>query len=66
MANLQLFLSIMFFYAILTFLIGPIIGYYIGGKTLNSAGNGFIAGSVISVILWLVFGRKLVNSSPGK
>ena len=61
MANFQLFLSVMFFYAILTFLIGPLIGYYLGGKTLDSAGNGFIVGSVLSIVLWLVVGKKLVN-----
>lgn len=61
MANFQLFLSVMFFYAILTFLIGPVIGYYVGGKTLDSAGNGFIVGSVLSIMLWLVVGKKLVN-----
>jgi len=61
MANFQLFLSVMFFYAILTFLIGPVIGYYVGGKTLDSAGNGFLVGSLLSILLWLTVGKKLVN-----
>jgi hypothetical protein len=61
MDNFQLFLSVMLFYAILTFLIGPLIGYYLGGKTLLSAGNGFIVGSLLSIVLWLVVGKNLVK-----
>jgi len=61
MANFQLFFSVMFFYAILSYLLGPLIGYYAGGKTLNAAGSGFIVGSLVSIILWFVVGQKMVN-----
>jgi len=61
MATMQVFMGIMVFYAIITYIIGPIVGYYFGGRTLNSAGNGFIVGSLISIILWYSFGQKIVN-----
>lgn len=51
----------MFFYAILSYLVCPIIGYYAGGKTLNAAGSGFIVGSLVSIILWFTIGEKMVN-----
>jgi hypothetical protein len=33
------------------------------GKTLQSAGTGFVVGSVISMFLWYVYGRKLINNN---
>ena len=54
------FIQIMAFYALLSYVIGPAIGYYAFGRTLQSAGNGFIAGSIISILLWHFFGSKMV------
>jgi hypothetical protein len=54
------FIQIMVFYAFLSYVIGPAIGYYAFGHTLKSAGNGFIVGSIISVLLWHFFGSKMV------
>jgi hypothetical protein len=51
----------MFFYAVLTYIIFPTIGYYLGGRTINAAGNGFIVGSLISIVLWLIVGKNLAN-----
>ena len=31
------------------------------GRTLTAAGYGFIAGSVLSIILWLSVGSKMVK-----
>lgn len=58
--NLQTFMGIMAFYALLSCVLGPFAFYYLVDKTLLSAGNGFMVGSVLSIILWNVFGKKLV------
>jgi hypothetical protein len=60
-SKFQMFLSIMVFYALLSYVIGPMVFYYTMGKTLKSAGNGFIAGSVLSIVLWLMFGSKMIK-----
>ena len=54
------FISIMIFYAILSSVIGPLIFYFIGNKSLQSAGNGFVVFSIISILLWHFKGRKMV------
>ena len=51
----------MAFYAVLTYLLFPAIAYFLFGKTLEAAGNGFIAGSVVSVILWRMAGMGMVK-----
>ena len=59
MTKQETFYYILAFYAVITYLIFP-IGFYYYKKTLQSAGDGFVVGSLISVILWTVFGSKLV------
>ncbi len=54
------FIGIMVFYIILSYLIGPLIGYYFLGKTTKSAGTGFVVGSILSIILWYSYGSKMV------
>ena len=54
------FISIMVFYAILSSVIGPILFYFFGNKSLQSAGNGFVVFSIISILLWYSKGRKMV------
>ena len=54
------FLQIMVFYMFLTYVLGPVVFYYAFGRTLASAGNGFIVGSIVSVVLWHFFGKKMV------
>ena len=51
----------MAFYAVLTYVVFPAIAYFLFGKTLEAAGNGFIAGSVVSVVLWKVAGAGVVS-----
>jgi hypothetical protein len=58
--KMQTFLGIMAFYAVLTFVIFPVGFYYLVNKSLMSAGNGFVVGSLISIMLWFVFGRTLI------
>lgn len=57
---MQKFLGIMVFYILLSYVIFPVGFYYLAGKTLASAGNGFVLGSIISIVLWFMFGRKMV------
>ena len=54
------FIGIMIFYVILSYLIGPLIGYYFLGKTTKAVGTGFVVGSVLSIILWYSYGSKMV------
>lgn len=55
MAAYEMFIGVMVFYAILSYVIMPAAFYFFVEKNLNSAGNGFIVGSVVSVVLWLNF-----------
>lgn len=60
-AGFNKFLSIMMFYILLSYVIGPAIFYYFVQKSLTSAGNGFVLGSVISIGLWYIAGSKMVH-----
>jgi hypothetical protein len=60
-SKLQIFLGIMAFYILLSYVLFPLGFFYFVEKSLASAGNGFILGSLVSIALWLVFGRKLVK-----
>ena len=59
--KLQMFVGIMAFYALLAYVVFPVGFYYLVEKSLSSAGNGFIVGSVVAVILWLVVGKNLIK-----
>ena len=50
---------IMLFYAILSYVIAPVIGYKIT-KTKDGIVYGIVVGSVISVILWEYYGKKQI------
>ncbi len=58
--NNTMFVQIMAFYFLLSFLIGPALGYYLMGKSINATANGWIAGSVLSIVLWYTAGKKMV------
>jgi hypothetical protein len=60
-SKLQTFVGIMVFYILLSYLLFPLVFYYLVENSLASAGNGFIVGSLISVALWLGFGRKMIH-----
>lgn len=60
-SKFQTFIGIMGFYIVLSYIMFPIGFYYLLEKSLISAGNGFIVGSIISVLLWLNFGRNMVK-----
>jgi hypothetical protein len=59
--DVKIFGSIMAFYAVLSYILFPILSYVFFGKTAEAAGNGFIVGSIISIILWKVYGSKMVK-----
>ena len=59
--NITKYTGVMAFYAVLTYILFPAIAYFLFGKTLEAAGNGFIVGSVISVILWRMVGMGMVK-----
>ena len=61
--NLTKYTGVMAFYAVLTYIIFPAIAYFLFGKTLDAAGNGFIVGSIVSVVLWRVYGVGLVKGA---
>lgn len=58
--SITTFISVMLFYSILSSVIGPVIFYYIGNKSLKMAGYGFVIFSIISIILWFTYGQKMV------
>ena len=60
MSKLQTFAGIMLFYALLACVIMPALFFYFNDKSFQSAGLGFIAGSVLSIALWLFYGSKMV------
>ena len=59
--NITKYTGVMAFYAVLTYILFPAIAYFLFGKTLDAVGNGFIVGSVASVVLWKVYGFGLVK-----
>uniref|UniRef100_A0A6C0B727 Uncharacterized protein n=1 Tax=viral metagenome TaxID=1070528 RepID=A0A6C0B727_9ZZZZ len=58
--DLNTFGAIMMFYIILSYIIFPLGFYFLLDNTLTSAGHGFVIGSLISVLLWLGYGSKMV------
>ena len=59
--SLQTFIGIMLFYVVLSYILFPVGFYYLIEKSLTSAGNGFIIGSLISIALWVSVGRNMVK-----
>ena len=60
-SNFTRYVQIMIFYVLISYVIFPLIGYYVFGKTLQTAGHGFVIGSIISIALWYSYGRKLIH-----
>ena len=57
----NMFVMIMMFYILLSYIIFPVGFYYLVEKSLTSAGNGFILGSLISILLWVIAGSSMVR-----
>jgi len=60
-ANLQKFVAIMVFYILLSYIIMPIMFYYLIEKSMFMAGHGFVVGSAVSVLLWYTVGSKMIH-----
>ena len=52
-------MMVMLFYAVLTFLAGPMVGERFLGK--DGVGYGMIVGAVVSIGLWYTVGQKFVK-----
>jgi hypothetical protein len=61
MKNLQTFIGVMVFYIVLSYIIMPLIFFYTIEKSLMSAGNGFVVGSILSIILWFTFRDTILH-----
>ena len=59
-SSLLVFIRIMLFYIVLSYLVAPTIFYFMFGKSLLSAGNGFVVGSILSIILWYTYGSTMI------
>lgn len=60
-SKLSAFLGVMAFYVVLSYVVFPVGFYYLVDKSFQSAGNGFVLGSLVSIALWFVYGKKLVK-----
>ena len=47
MAAYEMFIGVMVFYAVLSYVLMPAAFYFFVEKNLNSAGNGFVVGSLL-------------------
>lgn len=61
--NITTYGGVMAFYAVLTYILFPAIAYFLFGKTLEAVGNGFIVGSIVSIVLWKFYGFGLVKAA---
>lgn len=59
-SKFQTFAGIMAFYIVLSYFIFPLAFFYLVEKSYKSAGNGFVVGSIISLLLWYSYGRKMI------
>lgn len=62
----MLFLQVMLFYALLSFVICPIAGYYIMNESYDYAGYGMTIGCVLSIMLWYKVGKHMVENKQIK
>ena len=60
MSKLNTLASILLFYAIVACVVGPLLFYFVWKKSLQTAGDGFVAGSLVSIVLWVMYGRNMV------
>jgi hypothetical protein len=60
MKGLNAFVAVMLFYVALSYILFPLGFYYFVEKSLMSAGNGFVVGSLVSVVLWFSFRSKVL------
>ena len=59
MKGFNAFVGTMLFYIVLSYVIMP-LAFYFFDKTLMSAGNGFVVGSLVSIVLWYNFRSQII------
>lgn len=62
MTKLNTFVGVIAFYAFLACVLFPVVFYYTFNRSLVNAGNGYVIGSLVSIMLWFVYGNKLVSA----
>ena len=62
MSKVNTFVGVIAFYAFLACILFPVVFYYAFNKSLVIAGNGFVIGSLVSIMLWFLYGNKLVGA----
>ena len=55
----------MTFYAVISYILFPLFSYFMFGQTLEAAGNGFIFGTLLSIVLWKLYGFQTVKGVKG-
>lgn len=60
-SNFRMFLNVMLFYIFLSFILFPAAFYFFFNYSLKTAGNGFVAGSLVSIVLWYTYGSTLIQ-----
>ena len=53
------FWFVMIFYALLSGVVSPYIGYHLKGK--SGLGQGYVVGTMLSLILWFTVGKKYAD-----
>ena len=51
----------MLFYAFLTFFVGPMVAEKLMADNENKYEIGFVLGFIVSIGLWMKFGKEMVN-----
>ena len=54
-------IGIMIFYSILTFFVGPMVAEKLMEDNENKYEIGFVLGFIVSIGLWMKFGKEMVN-----
>ena len=59
--NMKMVAMVMVFYMILSYVVGPMIAYYLAGKNVDSIGTGLVIGSILSIMIWYKYGIYMVE-----
>lgn len=60
MSNISTLALILLFYAVITYVIFPGLGYWIWKKKCGIT-YGIIAGSIVSLFLWFQYGKRMIT-----
>jgi len=64
--DVKQFTIVMAFYAVISYILFPLFSYFMFGQTLEAAGNGFIFGTLLSIVLWKSYGFQMVKGNGVK